>query len=376
LDNRQLNGYGSAVLTLHSLIDQTGLLTLSLGESEQPSPGPDEVVIKVEATPINPSDLGALIAGVDLASLTSSGDATVGQLSPGDLNAVAARIGVSMPVGNEASGTVVQAGSSPAAQALLGKVVGVAGGAMYTQFRAVPAAACIVMPDGVTPEQAASCFVNPLTALGMVDTMRRDGHTALVHTAAASNLGQMLNRICLADGVGLVNVVRKPEQAALLRSQGALHVCDSSSPSFRADLVAALQVTGATVAFDATGGGQLGGDILSAMEAALTEGKPYSRYGSTTHKQLYIYGGLDTSPTVLHRSYGMAWGIGGWLLTPFLMSSPPERVAELRSRVANEITTTFASHYSSRISLHEAIQPDMIRAYAAKATGEKYLITP
>ncbi len=341
-----------------------------------PTPANTGVVIKVEATPINPSDLGALIAGVDLASLTSSGDVTVGQLSPGDLNAVAARIGVSMPVGNEAGGTVVQAGSSPAAQALLGKVVGVAGGAMYTQFRAVPAAACIVMPDGVTPEQAASCFVNPLTALGMVDTMRRDGHSALVHTAAASNLGQMLNRICLADGVGLVNVVRKPEQAALLRSQGAQHVCDSSSPSFRAELVAALQVTGATVAFDATGGGQLGGDILSAMEAALTEGKPYSRYGSTTHKQLYIYGGLDTSPTVLHRSYGMAWGIGGWLLTPFLMSSPPERVAELRSRVANEITTTFASHYSSRISLHEAIQPDTIRAYAAKATGEKYLITP
>jgi NADPH:quinone reductase len=376
LDDPQPNGYGLAVLTLHSLIDQTGLLTLSLGETEQPSPGPDEVVIKVEATPINPSDLGALIAGVDLASLTSSGDVTVGQLAADDLNAVAARIGVSMPVGNEAGGTVVQAGTSPAAQALLGKVVGVAGGAMYTQFRAVPAAACIVMPDGVTPEQAASCFVNPLTALGMVDTMRHDGHTALVHTAAASNLGQMLNRICLADGVGLVNVVRKPEQASLLRSQGAQYVCDSSSPSFRADLVAALQVTGATVAFDATGGGRLGGDILSAMEAALTEGKPYSRYGSTTHKQLYIYGGLDTSPTVLHRSYGMAWGIGGWLLTPFLMSSPPERVAELRSRVANEITTTFASHYSSRISLHEAIQPDTIRAYAAKATGQKYLITP
>jgi NADPH:quinone reductase len=364
------------MLSLQSLISSSGQLSLSLTDSPTPEPAAHEVLLRVDATPINPSDLGVLIAGVDLASLRAEGGLTVGQLPAGELRAMAARHDVAMPAGNEAGGVVVGAGSSPEAQALLGRVVGVAGGAMYTQFRAVPAAACIVMPDGVTGEQAASCFVNPLTALGMVDTMRNEGHTALVHTAAASNLGQMLNRICLADGVGLVNVVRKPEQVELLRSQGAQYVCDSSSPTFRADLVAALKATGATVAFDATGGGRVGSDILSAMEAALGEGQPFSRYGSITHKQLYIYGGLDTGPTELRRSYGMAWGIGGWLLTPFLISSKPERIAELRARVASEITTTFASTYSHRITLQQALDPDTIRAYAAKATGEKYLITP
>jgi NADPH:quinone reductase len=364
------------MLQLRSLVDASGKLTLSLVDVPMPEPAPHEVVLKIEATPINPSDLGLLLAGIDTSTLVRSGDTTVGQLSPGALSGVAARVGQSSPVGNEGGGVVVAAGSSPEAQALLGKVVGAAGGAMYAEYRAVPAMGCIVMPDGVTPEQAASPFVNPLTALGMVETMRTEGHTALVHTAAASNLGQMLNRICLADGIGLVNVVRRPEQAAILLAEGAQHVVDSSSASFQADLVAALQATGATLAFDATGGGRLGSDILSGMEQALTAGQAYSRYGSSQHKQLYIYGGLDTTPTTLHRAYGMAWGIGGWLLTPFMMKASPETSLRLRARVANEITTTFASTYTDRITLQEALDPDRIRAYDAKRTGEKFLITP
>ncbi len=363
------------MLALHSTVHADGTLRLTLDEVTKPEPAAHEVLIKIGATPINPSDLGALIANVDVDSLISDAAGTTGVIREG-IKALTARFEERMPIGNEAAGVVVATGSSPAAQALLGKMVGAAGGALYTEFRAVPAAACIVMPDGVTAEQAASCFVNPLTALGMVDTMHREGHSALVHTAAASNLGQMLNRICLADNVGLVNIVRRPEQAHLLRDQGAKFVCDSTSPTFRAELVDALVATGATVAFDATGGGRLGSDILSSMEQALTTGKPYSRYGSTTHKQLYIYGGLDLSPMELHRNYGMAWGVGGWLLTPFLGSIPPERLAELRARVASEITTTFASHYTARISLQEALDPEVIRAYAGKHTGSKYLITP
>jgi NADPH:quinone reductase len=368
--------YAAGMLALHSTIHSDGTLRLTLDEVDRPEPAPHEVLIKVGATPINPSDLGALIANVDIASLVSDGKSTTGQIPVDGLGSLAARFDQLMPIGNEAAGVVVAAGSSPEAQALMGKVVGAAGGAMYTEFRAIPVASCIVMPEGVTPEQAASCFVNPLTALGMVDTMRAEGHTALVHTAAASNLGQMLNRICIADSVGLVNVVRRPEQAQLLKDQGAQYVCDSSSPTFRADLTAALVATGATVAFDATGGGRLGSDILSCMEIALNTDKPYSRYGSITHKQLYIYGGLDLSPMQLHRDYGMAWGVGGWLLTPFLMKSDKARVAELRARVANEITTTFASTYTARISLQQALDPDTIRMYAAKHTGSKYLITP
>jgi NADPH:quinone reductase len=363
------------MLALHSTVHADGTLRLTLDEIEKPEPAPHEVLIQVGATPINPSDLGALIANVDLESLVSDGSGTTGHIPQG-IKALAARFEERMPIGNEAAGLVVAAGSSPEAQALMGKVVGAAGGAMYTQFRAVPAAACIVMPDGVTPAQAASCFVNPLTALGMVETMSAEGHRGLVHTAAASNLGQMLNRICLADNVALVNVVRRPEQEKLLRDQGAKHVCDSSSPTFRSDLVDALVATGATVAFDATGGGRLGSDILSSMEIALSTGKPYSRYGSSTHKQLYIYGGLDLSPMELHRNYGMAWGVGGWLLTPFLGKISKERFAELRARVANEITTTFASSYTAHISLQQALDPEMIRAYAGKHTGSKYLITP
>jgi len=293
------------------------------------------------------------------------------------MKALAGRLDASMPVGNEGAGVVVAAGSSPAARALLGKTVAMIGGGMYAQYRAVPVEQCLPLPAGATPAEGASCFVNPLTALGMVETMRREGHTALVHTAAASNLGQMLNRICIADGVKLVNIVRKPDQAALLREIGATWICDQSAPGFMGELVEALAATGATIAFDAIGGGKLAGQILTAMEIAINrKATEYSRYGSATHKQVYIYGGLDLGPTEFTRGFGMAWGMGGWLLFPFLQKIGRERGQALRARVAAELKTTFASHYSQRLSMAEALRPENIAVYARRATGEKLLLEP
>jgi NADPH:quinone reductase len=298
-------------------------------------------------------------------------------ISPTVLKAMAGRLDQSLPVGNEGAGVVVQAGASPEAQALMGKTVAILGGAMYSQYRCIKAVQCLVLPPGTTPAEGASCFVNPLTALGMVETMRLEGHKALVHTAAASNLGQMLNKICIKDSVGLVNIVRKPEQVDVLKKIGATHVCDSSSPAFMDDLTAALVATGATVAFDAIGGGRLAGQILTAMEVAANKtAKEYSRYGSTTHKQVYIYGGLDRGPTEFSRTFGMAWSIGGWLLTPFLQKIGFAAAQKLRERVAAEIKTTFASTYTREVSLAEALRIEEIAVYGKQATGGKYLINP
>jgi NADPH2:quinone reductase len=368
-------------LQLRSTVKAEGVLELSLARTPVPAPGPDEVVIKIEAAPLNPSDLALLFGGADMTSAKSTGsgdDAKVSASVPPEvMRMMAVRVGQSLPVGNEGAGVVVETGSSAAAQGLLGKTVAVIGGAMYSQYRCVHAAQCLILPAGTSAVEGASCFVNPLTALGMVETMRREGHTALVHTAAASNLGQMLQKVCIKDGIGLVNVVRKPEQAALLRELGAKHVCDSSAPTFMNDLVEAMAATGATIAFDAIGGGKQGGQILTAIEiAANRNAKEYSRYGSTTHKQLYIYGGLDRGPTTFNRAFGFAWGIGGWLLTPFLQKIGAEAAQRLRERVANEIKTTFASHYAKHITLTEALQLDMIAVYGKQATGAKYLITP
>jgi hypothetical protein len=291
---------------------------------------------------------------------------------------LAARIGQSMPTGNEGCGVVVAAGRSASAQALLGRTVAALGGSMYAQYRAAPVEMCLPLPDGTAPADGASCFVNPLTALGMVETMRSERHRALVHTAAASNLGQMLNRICLEDGIDLVNVVRKPEQAALLRAQGAKFVVDSSAGDFAEALLAAMDATGATIAFDAVGGGRLAGQILTAMEASLVSKMPaFSRYGSPTHKQVYSYGLLDTGPTELARgTFGMAWGFGGWLLTYFLQKAGAATVQRLKQRVASSLKTTFASAYSKQVSLAQALRADEIAVYGKRATGEKYLVCP
>ena len=368
-------------LQLRSIVKRSGELELSLASVPTPQPGPNEVLVRIEAAPINPSDLGLLFGAADMSTAKVSGTAALpvvtARIPDAAMKAMAGRLDVSMPVGNEGAGVVVEAGSSDAARALVGKTVAVLGGAMYSQFRCIAADQCLVLPDGATPADGASSFVNPLTALGMVETMRREGHSALVHTAAASNLGQMLNRICQKDGVGLVNIVRKPEQEALLRAMGAAHVCNAASATFMQDLTEALVATGATLAFDATGGGKLAGQILGCMEAAANRtAKEYSRYGSTTHKQVYIYGSLDMGPTEFNRNFGMTWGMGGWLLFPFLQKIGPAAAQVLKQRVATELKTTFASHYSRQVSLAEALQLNMIAVYGKRATGEKFLINP
>ena len=368
-------------LELRSLVTSQGALELSLHDVPVPIPAANEVLVRVEAAPINPSDLGLLLVSADMTTAEVSGTRerpiVTASLAAGSLGALSARVDKSLPVGNEGAGTVVAAGSSSAAQALVGKTVGLAGGAMYSQYRVVDASACLVLPDGATATDGASSFVNPLTALGMVETMRREGHSALVHTAAASNLGQMLVKLCQADGVPLVNIVRKSDQEDLLRSLGAVHVCNSGSPSFSTELVEALKATSATLAFDATGGGTLASQILNGMEQAVNAtAAAYSRYGSSVHKQVYIYGALDTGPTTLTRNFGMAWGVGGWLLTPFLQSSGAETIARLRARVAAELTTTFASAYTEEVSLAGMLRPEAFTRYVKRATGEKFLVTP
>ena len=368
-------------LQLRSLVKNNAEMELSLASTSIAPPLADEVIVRIEAAPINPSDLGLLLANADWthAKVSGSADAQVvtTAISANALQAMSARVDIPMPVGNEGAGRVVAAGSSDGAQALLGKSVAALGGAMYSQYRCVNVNQCLLLPEGVSAAEGASCFVNPLTALGMVGTMRREGHKALVHTAAASNLGQMLNRLCLADGIDLVNIVRKEEQERVLKAAGAAHVCRTDSSTFVKDLTDALAATGATLAFDAIGGGPLAGQILGCMEAAVNRSaKVYSRYGSTTHKQVYIYGALDMTPSVLNRNYGMAWGVGGWLLTPYIEKIGPLAFQELKERVLKELKSTFASHYSREISLTEALQPDIIAAYSKRATGEKYLINP
>ena len=365
---------------LRSTVSEDGTLQLTLADVTLDAPAADEVIVKVEAAPINPSDLGLLLGPADISTLRTSGTAdrpvVTFDVSGGRMAGVRARLGQSLPVGNEGAGTVIAAGEN--VKALEGKRVGMLGGAMYADYRKLKARDVVPLPGGASAADGASMFVNPLTALGFVETAKSEGHTALVHTAAASNLGQMLQKICLKDGVPLVNIVRSDEQEKLLRGIGATHVLNSRVENFRSQLVDAIQATGATVAFDAIGGGSLGSDIMQAMEQAASRSmKEYSRYGSNTFKQLYIYGALDLAPTVLNRlAFGFQWSVSGWLLTPFLQKAGRDVTARLRQRVVDELTTTFASHYTQTIGLAEALDPKVLRAYERKATGEKFLIDP
>jgi NADPH2:quinone reductase len=365
---------------IRSEVTKEGKLLIYVESTGMPEPKEDEVLIRIEASPINPSDLGLLIGPADVSSMSVSGEGenavVTMDIPEGLLRMLETRLDQSLPVGNEGGGVVVKAGHKDL-EDLVGKTVGVAGGSMYSQYRCVNAASCFVMHEGVTSAESASCFVNPLTALGMVETMRLENHSALVHTAAASNLGQMLIKICLDEDVPLVNIVRKEEHVEKLNSLGAKFVCNSSKDTFIQDLVNALVETGATIGFDATGGGKLSGQILTAMEVAANQtATEYNRYGSNTFKQVYIYGGLDRSPTTLNRAFGFSWGLGGWLLTPFIGRIGPERFEELKQKVADEIKTTFASHYTKEISLEEVLQPENINVYSKQATGEKYLVNP
>jgi NADPH:quinone reductase len=365
---------------LRSTLSEDGTLRLSLEQVSYDDPAPDEVIVRVEAAPINPSDLGLLLGPAQIDSLreegTAEAPAVVFDVPKGRLGSMKARLGQSMPVGNEGAGTVVAAGAEVAH--LMGKRVAAAAGAMFAEYRKLKARDVVALPEGVSAANGAAIFVNPMTALGFVETMRREGHSAIVHTAAASNLGQMLQKICLADGIPLVNIVRSDEQAAILKDIGATHVVNSRDEDFRAKLTDAVADTGATIAFDAIGGGALGSDILQAMEAAaVREMAEYSRYGSDRFKQLYIYGALDLTPTTLNRlAFGFQWSVSGWLLLPFFRKAGMETLTAMRQRVLAELTTTFASRYTRTIGLAEALQPDVLRAYERKATGEKFLIDP
>lgn len=366
-------------LELRSKITREGTLELWLEEVTTPAPADDEVVLRVEATPINPSDLAMLLGPADMATLRSGGTpgrpVTTAAVPPSRLAFVAARLDQPMLVGNEGAGIVIDAGSK--ARELIGRAVAARAAGMYAQYRVAKLPDCLVLPEGTAPKAGAAAFVNPLTALGMIETMRREGHTALVHTAAASNLGQMLNRLCQEEGVALINIVRSPEQVSLLRGLGAKYVLDSTSPAFANDLTDAVAETGATLGFDAIGGGPMAAAILTCMERALSrKATAYNRYGSPVHKQVYIYGALDLRPTDLPRNFGMAWGVGGWLMPWFLQKIGPRDAQRLHQRVAAGLTTTFASRYTAEISLAEALSPPVIAAYNKRATGEKYLITP
>mgnify|MGYP006107698227 FL=1 len=364
---------------LRSTIKSGGTLEIMLAEVPIPEAKDNQVVVRIDAAPVNPSDLGLLFGAADMSTAKISGSAesamVMADIPEAMMKAMAGRLDQSLPVGNEGAGVVVKAGSSELAQALMGKTVAVIGGAMYAQYRAVRVDQCLALPEGVTAADGASWFVNPMTAQGMAETMRMEGHKALVHTAAASNLGQMLNKICLQDGVDLVNIVRKPDQVEILKALGAKYVCNSSSSDFIDELTEALVATGATLAFDAIGGGRLAGQILTCMEVAANRtATEYSRYGSTVHKQVYIYGGLDRGPTEFNRGFGMVWGIGGWLLTPFLQKAGGEVINRFRQRVAAEIKTTFASHYTQEVSLAGMLTAEAMAVYGRQATGEKFLI--
>lgn len=361
---------------LRSTVTAAGDVELTLDEIDLPAPGPDEVVVAVAAAPINPSDLGLMFSGADPADAERTDRGIRIALGEQSIRASQARVGEPLPVGNEGAGTVIAAGDSDAAQALVGRAVALPGGGMYAEHRTVNVRACLVLPEGTPPEAGAAPFVNPMTARAMVETMRDECHTALVHTAAASQLGQMLGRLCRAEGIGLVNIVRRQEHVDLLRAQGAEHVLDSSAETFRADLEQAVKATGATLAFDAIGGGELPGQILDAMEVAASEGQEFSRYGTTVSKQVYIYGMLDPGPTVVHRTFGLTWSLGGWLLTPRLAQLGRERVAAMRDHVAEHLTTIYASTFTDRLTLEQTLDLDAVGRYGRPSTGSKFLVTP
>lgn len=368
-------------LTMLTLATEGGQLEVSLAALPMPTPKDHEVLVRVQATPINPSDLGLLFGAADMTTARASTrdglPVVTADIPAAGMRAMGGRIGEAMPIGNEGCGVVIKAGGSPAAQALLGKTVAMLGGSLYAEYRCLPTQMCMVLPDGTDPKDGASCFVNPLTSLAFTETMKMEGHSAIVHTAAASNLGQMLVKICAKDGIPLINIVRSTAQADLLKGIGATHVVDSTAEAFMADLTTALVETGATIGFDAIGGGKLAGQILGCMEsAAVKRMKTYSRYGSDTFKQVYIYGALDVGPSILNRSFGLTWSLAGFLLTPFLMKVGAEKTQALKDRVVAELTTTFKSYYSHEVSLADALNLDVIAGYNAKRTGEKYLIRP
>ena len=249
------------------------------------------------------------------------------------------------------------------------------GGNIDTRFRRISLADCLIFPEGTQAASCASSFVNPLTVLGFVETMRDEGHEALVHTAAASNLGQMLVKVCLADGIELINVVRSSEQVRLLKGIGAKHVLNATDDSFMERLTDLVRMTGATLGFDAIGGGRLACDILTAMERAFAPAA-FSLYGSVVNKQVYVYGLLDPAPIEIDRTVGAAWGVGSWLMMYRMAALGPARVDRLKQRIVREIDTLFHSNYTATIGLQDMLDLDVVAAMNGLGTGSKYLLNP
>ena len=357
---------------LTTQLDADGTLTLQLNDKTWDEPKAGQVLVKVEATPINPSDLGLLFASADTENAEYSPGKVVARMPDNATRAMKARHGMAMPAGNEAAGTVVAAGAG--AEALMGKRVACVPGSAYASYAYADAAMC--MPVEASAAQAASSFVNPMTALGFVETMKLEGFTGIIHAAAASNLGQMLVKICAADGIPLVNIVRNDIQVKLLKDLGAVHVLNMTDPDFMKQLIDAIAETKAMLAFDPIGGGTLAGQILTAMEAAASRGAAFSRYGSSEAKKVYIYGALDLGPTILNRAFGLTWDLAGWLLTPFMAKAGMEIVGRMRARVAKDLTTTFASYYKAEVSLEGMLTKAAVSEYNARRTGEKYLVVP
>jgi len=366
---------------LRTLITPDGELRVTFEEESVGDVGPDEVVIRVEASPINPTDVGLLLGPADLSALTVYSQngrpalrAPIASKHMGS-HELKPRIGKALPVGAEGAGTVVQAGANVAE--LIGKTVSTMSGGMYTGFRRVKAADCVVLPAGTSVQAAAAMNANPMTALCMVELMRREGHTALVHSAAASSLGQMLNRICIKDGIPLVNIVRSEEQVKTLNSIGAKYVVNLNAATFFEDLTAAVAATGATLAFDAVGGGTLTDTILRAMEAAfVAQQTGFSRYGTATTKHVYIYGSLNLEPTILTRTYGSSWSVSRWLFLNFLQKAGNETALSLKKRVLAELSTTFAVQYKGTLSLDDVLNPEFVKEFAQRSTGKKFLVNP
>jgi NADPH:quinone reductase-like Zn-dependent oxidoreductase len=353
-----------------------GKLTVEVVDTEFADPTGNQVLVQMEAAPINPSDLAILTSAADLENAEYSDGKFIADMPEPFYSAQKGRHGLRMPAGNEGAGTVVAAGEGEMAQALMGQRVACVPGNAYSQYCIADAAMCLPLGD-ISSEEGASAFVNPMTALGFVETARMEEQGAIIHTAAASNLGQMLIKICQEDDIPLVNIVRKAEHVDMLSGLGATHIVNSSDDDFSKQLRQAIETTDAYLGFDPIGGGQAVDNCFKAMEqVAVKKMSEFSRYGSDQQKKMYIYGRLDLGPTILTPAYGFGWTLSGWLLTPFLQMAGMETIIRMRQRVLDGLTTTFASSYKRKVSLEEMLTRDAVLDYREMKTGEKYLVTP
>ena len=365
-------------LELRSTLRRNGDVELTLTEAPMPEPGDHGIVVEMLAAPIHPADMSLLFARADTGTaervVQDGNSVTILRAGEAAANAQAARVDVSMPVGMEGAGRVVAVGPGVEARALLGRLIAVRGNGVYARYKRIALPDTLPLPEDVSPREGAAAFINPMTALGMIEQMREGGFGALVHTAAASTLGQMLVRLCQEESIGLVNIVRRTEQVELLRSMGAEHICSTGDERFEDALLEAMRRTGATLAFDATGGGDLASRILHLMERAVPSAEGYQHYGSSIRKKVFVYGSLDPRPLTLLKNYGLAWEIGGYLLFHFLERIGPERIDALKRRIADGLKTTFAMQFSHIVSLHDAVSPNVLRDAGRRATSDKYLI--